>query len=539
MDTTSTQPTYSALFVFGDSLSDNGAIAALTGGAIPAQVITGTDLDGNAVDFTARGIVYNGRFTNGDVYADIAAGQLGIASDTSTFYDNFSGSNFAVGNATATDLTALGGTATNTYADQVAAFQQAVAGLSSSTEEKASFLANAAASVFIGLNDLGALGGAATATGSIDQSVIATGVGTIVQQLFAQSQTLASEGVGTIILNYLPGGSFFPSSNPLIDAFGPETAELFDQVSAAVNQGIDSLAATLEANGINVEVVDFFSLAREVQADQETFGFLTLESLLPNGNADNVLLIDDVPIDQVGFIDPVHFTAELHEIFGAFQAMTLGNTQIDGDDGKSTVRGTADEDTIFARGGNDKVFAGGGNDMVFAGSGNDFISASAGDDVAFGGTGNDKVYGGSGGDVLSGGSGDDKVYGGSGNDVVAGNDGDDFVNGGGGDDVLTDGLGDDIVFAGTGNDIVVYRAAGDIGGANGTDKDLFFGGAGVDTLLIVTDDVIVDVDDFLASNNVQHFGFENVQLITNDVFDTYDFGTVGVQAEVADLFGLI
>ena len=32
----------------------------------------------------------------------------------------------------------------------------------------------------------------------------------------------------------------------------------------------------------------------------------------PNSDAETTLLISDIPIDQVGFIDPVHFTAELH-----------------------------------------------------------------------------------------------------------------------------------------------------------------------------------------------------------------------------------
>jgi len=534
-----TQPTYSALFVFGDSLSDNGAVSALTAGAIPPSEITGVDLEGNPVDFTERGIFYNGRFTNGDVYADITAGLLGIPSDTSTLYDDLSGSNLAVGGATATDLSVFGRTASNTYADQLAALQSAIAGLPGSEAEKQAFLSTAAASVFIGLNDLGALGGASTATGVIDQDVIATGVAAIVEELSTQTQALARTGMGTIILNTLPGGSFFPNANGLIDFFGPATADLFDGVSAQVNQGITALAETLRASGTNVEVVDFFGLAQEVQADQETFGFLTLENALPSSAPTNTLLIDDVPIDQIGFIDPVHFTAELHETFAAFQAMTLGNTQIDGDDNGGITGGTAADETIFAQEGRDRVRADDGDDMVFAGADNDVVFAGDGHDVAFGGTGNDVLFGESGDDILSGGSGNDVMLGGEGNDVIAGNHGNDFVNGGMGDDVLTDGLGNDVVFGGAGDDIALYLAPSTLGGSDGSDSDVFFGGTGTDTLLVVSDTEISDLDAFLSVNNVKVFGFEAILTITSDELETYDFGAADVHVATADLFGLV
>ncbi|MEP5731718.1 MAG: SGNH/GDSL hydrolase family protein [Sulfitobacter sp.] len=538
-DDTSTQPNYNALFVFGDSLSDNGAVFALSGGRIPPAEITGVDLNGNDVDFAALGITYDGKFTNGNVYADVAADLLNIPTDTSTFYDDFSGSNFAVGGATATDLSSIGGTASNTYADQLAAFQQLVGGLPGSEEENAAFLDGAAASVFLGLNDLGALGVAATAGGTIDQSVIEAGVAAVVAELFTQSQALAETGVGTIILNKLPGGSFFPNSNPLIDFFGPATAELFDTVSASVNDGIDALAASLVAQGTNVEVVDFFSLANEVQTDAGTFGFLTLENALPGSNAVNTLLIDDVPIDQIGFIDPVHFTAELHEVFGAFQAMTLGNTQVDGTDGSDILTGTDTADTTFAKGGNDIIRSGAGDDLAFGGAGDDVMFGGAGHDILFGGIGNDLILGQNGNDVLSGGTGTDVLFAGAGHDVVVGNAGNDFINGGAGDDLLIDGLGDDVVAGGRGDDTAIYRAASDIGGVNGQDKDFFFGGAGSDTLIIVSDTEISDVDAFLEANNVQVFDFEIVMTMTSDELEMYDFGIVGLQDNTADLFGLL
>ena len=539
MENETTTPAYNALFVFGDSLSDNGALFALTNGAVPPVSLTGNDLDGNAVDFAARGIFYDGKFTNGDVYAEVATDLLGIAGDTSTFYDNLSGSNFAVGGATATDLSAFGATATNTFADQVAAFQNAIAALPGSAEDRAAFLSGSAASVFIGLNDLSRLAGVATAGGSINQQVLASGIATIVNEIAAQTQALAASGVGTIILNLLPGGSFFPSANTLIDAFGPGTAQLFDSVMAQVNLGLSSIAAGLSGAGTNVEVVDFFSLAQEIQADAASFGFLTLENALPGSNAQTTLLIDDVPIEQIGFIDPVHFTAELHEVFGAFQARTLGTTQIKGDDSGGITSGSDASETIFAGAGRDRVRAEDGDDLVFAGADNDVVFAGGGDDLVFGGTGNDVIFGQEGSDITAGGSGNDILLGGDGDDIIVGNAGKDFVNGGLGDDILVDGLGSDVIFGGRGNDFAIYRAPGDIGGSAEGVEDIFFGGSGNDTLLIVSDSAIADVAAFLALNGVQVFDFETTEVITSAQLESYDFGTLGAQAHVADLMGLI
>ena len=57
---------FSELFVFGDSLSDQGNVSLLTGGLIPPNEYT----DGT----------YHGRFTNGLNYIDRLAANLGLTS---------------------------------------------------------------------------------------------------------------------------------------------------------------------------------------------------------------------------------------------------------------------------------------------------------------------------------------------------------------------------------------------------------------------------------------------------------------------------
>lgn len=524
-------PTYSALYVFGDSLSDNGAIFTLTGGTVPPLELTGTDLNGDPVDFAARGIFFDQKFTNGDVLADVSADELNIDFDTSTYYDDFSGSNFAVGGATATDLTAIGGTASSTFAEQVALFQGSIAGLENTD---GLFLENAAASIFIGLNDLGALGGAATVTGTIDQDVINAGVNAILADLTTQTQAIAASGIGTIILNQLPSGAFFPNANPLIDALGPGTEEAFDAVAATINQGIAALAQDLRDSGTIVEVIDLFSLAKEVQADASAFGFQTLDNALPNSDAENTLLISDVPIDEIGFIDSVHFTAELHEVFGAFQAKTIGNIQLDGDSDAGIHIGGFGNETIFARDGNDLINAEAGDDIVFAGEGDDNLFAGDGADLAFGGTGADLIVGEAGDDVLSGGSDVDFLLGGDGGSVLAGGDANDVLIGGSGIDVLIGGAGNDVMAGRDGDDIAIYDAS-----LTADNADTFYGGAGTDTLLVVSETTIDDVDAFLSTAGLVLVGVENVLTITEAELDVYDFGEVSGLIATADLYGLI
>ncbi|MDF1728922.1 MAG: SGNH/GDSL hydrolase family protein [Sulfitobacter sp.] len=523
----STDPNYNSLFVFGDSLSDNGAIFALFSGLFPPTTLIGTDLAGNPVDFDARGIFYDQKFTNGDVYADVSARLLGIPTDFSTAYDDFQGTNFAVGGATATDLVSFGDTTNNELADQVDTAVVALSLSGQSPEQLGAFLSGSAASIFIGLNDLGPLGDFSLATtGTFDPNVIAQGAAQIVGTIAQEAAILGQVGFGTIILNNLPSATFFPSSNGLIDFFGPPVAALFDELGEAIAVGIELTAEGLRDQGVNVEVVDFLSLAAEVNADKGNYGFQTLENLLPNSNPVTTLLIDDVPADQVGFIDPVHFTVELHEVFGAFQALTLGNEQIDGDIGNNLLRTGSGNQTIFAEAGDDEVRSGSGDDLVFAGAGADEVRAGSGDDGVMGG------------DVGGGGSGNDVIEGGSGNDALAGNAGDDLIEAGSGNDILTDGLGSDTLDGGSGNDFFIFKNAGAIGGVDGADGDLFEGGSGADTLLIVSDSPILDMEAYIVANNLILRSIENVEVISNADLNDYDFGTVGMSADLGELFGL-
>ncbi len=516
----------SALFVFGDSLSDNGSVFLLSGGTAPAPSLNGALPDGTPVDLAAQGIFYDGVFTNGQVYSDIAADLLGLPGNTGSFLTG--GTNFALGGGTALGNNPLSG--------QVDAFESAIAALP--VGQGAALLANAGASVFIGLNDLLAIGQAAITPAGVDFAAVAAGIEAATDEIAVQTQRLADLGVGTIVINTLPPASLFPASDPLVAPVGG--TEPLDGFSDAFNDRLLADAATLAATGVEVRIVDFASLGQEVLDDAATFGLLSLDAALSGAGTspDVTLLTPDVPIDQLGFIDQVHFTASLHGVFGVFQATTLDDALVDGTDGADLLRTGRGEQTIFADDGADLVFAGTGDDLVFGGRGADAVFGGRGHDILFGGTGNDAVTGGGGRDIASGGSGNDVVSGGGGGDIVAGDAGDDLLFGGRGGDLLIDGLGSDVAHGGRGADLFLYRDAALLGGAGG-DSDTFFGGSGFDTLLVVTGEAVDDQAAYLDANDIATYGVERTAFLTADDLAAFDFGDLAEQVAFADLFGLV
>ena len=183
------------LFVFGDSLSDNGSVFLLSGGTVPPTNLNGILPDGTPVDLAGRGIFYGGVFSNGPVYADIAADLLGLPGNTGSFLTG--GSNFALGGGTA-----LG---SNALATQIDSFESVIALLP--VGQSGALLADAGASVFLGLNDLLAIGQAAITPTGVDFAAIAAGIEAVADEIAVQTQRLADLGVGSVVINTLPPAS--------------------------------------------------------------------------------------------------------------------------------------------------------------------------------------------------------------------------------------------------------------------------------------------------------------------------------------------
>ena len=171
-------------------------------------------------------------------------------------------------------------------------------------------LSSTAASMFIELNDIVPTSVVTALTVVIDYDVA---LGSAVLKDAAE---LLLAGVGTVILNTLGDPSIFPV--PRNDP--PELAAPGTLASNAFNQTIEAGAATLEASGAEVIIVDMAAIFAEVEADYSSFGFRILDEpvFLPDVDGECIEefnpVVFGIPLDQAAFIDSVHSTAALRGI---------------------------------------------------------------------------------------------------------------------------------------------------------------------------------------------------------------------------------
>jgi phospholipase/lecithinase/hemolysin len=384
---------FNSLVFFGDSLTDNGNLFALTGFPPPP---------------------YAQRFSNGPTYAEYVPGRIGVTVQ-----------NYAYGGAeAATD-------------GSESALQQFI-NLGSQVDQYLSRLGGqpapdgAAAALFIGNNDY--LRFVPNAVDPLPVQV-ANLVGSVIGSVNAQVQRLLAAGVDKILLFTLPSVAVTPLGN----TFTPAQLAGAEAINAANNAALATLAAGYAAAGVDIMLVDTARFAKEIDADGETFGLLMTDIpiLGPNGLTGITNLFSP---DEIAFFDGIHPTTAAHGATAAFVSASL----------------EADKVTLL-NAGNDTVTTLFGDDLVMTGLGDDRISTGFGEDTVLAGAGNDTVDGGFGDDVLSGGGGNDKVYGGFGDDLVAGNAGNDLLDGGFGNDVLIAGSGSDTMNGGFGNDIFYVK----------------------------------------------------------------------------------
>ncbi|MGJ3251575.1 MAG: hypothetical protein ACFE0J_10645 [Elainellaceae cyanobacterium] len=116
--------------------------------------------------------------------------------------------------------------------------------------------------------------------------------------------------------------------------------------------------------------------------------------------------------------------------------------------------------------------------------------------------------------------------------------------GGSGDDVLVDGLGSDKILGGSGDDAFVYSESTLIGGTGASNRGLFIGGRGHDTLFLAltgaTRETIEGADDIraaLANIGLSTRSIESIHFIESPA----ELSTLEVGARIAeaDLWGLI
>jgi phospholipase/lecithinase/hemolysin len=455
---------FQKIVFFGDSLTDDGNLPA------PVQ---------------PKAPYVGGRFTNGPVYAEVLARELGVASD-----------NYALGGAEAsTDSGDDTGQRFLNLSTQVDTFlaKQSVFTLAGFGAHVG---AGTAASILIGGNDIINERPETRAEASDLANRIATSIG-------SSTLKLAQAGVHHVVLYTLPFTSYAPQSQEL----SPAELKAADATVTSVNSALTTFAARASFI-VETTVVDLNRLETEIAHDRGTFGLKVLETPL----YDNVRtdlhptgIENQYAPDEVAFFDPLHPTATVHAIIGAFSEATL----------------KADRVTLRDKGGQ-TIVGSPGEELTFSGAGDDRVSGHSGNDVMFLGVGNDRADGGRGLDLIVGGSGDDVIKGGSGTDLLAGSAGDDRLYGGLGADVLIDGAGGDSLFGETNNDVFIFTEDG-----TGNGFDHVEGGSGTDTLrLLMSQDFYqsapfqAELDAYakaLDATGGPAFAFSTLDLAVNDV----------------------
>lgn len=314
---------YSALYVFGDSLSDGGsdyalssALRAATGGAFP--LVPGAPAD------------FQGRFSNGLVGVDYLASRLGLPLTahyvTPPFLGGVTrGTNYAQGGATSGLANAsVPGTLTlgpNTVAT----------GFKGMSAQLADYLAvahaadpNAAYVVWAGANDFLTLGSAGTASGC-SGTPIAVAICTGISNVTNAVATLAALGAQHIVVPNLPD----LGATARAIAGGPASIAEGHAVSVAFNAGLAaSLAGLSTFYPGDILPFDLFGAFNTVLADPAAYGFSnTTMSCLSGSSADATSTITAACAaagpDRYVYWDDIHPTTAVHAIIGQRLAAVL------------------------------------------------------------------------------------------------------------------------------------------------------------------------------------------------------------------------
>ena len=267
-------PTFDSLFIYGDSLSDPGNLFNLTGFFPPPPYS-------------------EGRFTNGDIWADYFTDSLLIESDR-VF-------NFAVGGSTTGEVNVL-----EPRIESLAGVDLTLPGLTNQIDSYIEGLGgepsndNGLYVVWAGANDL-----FNTPENSADiPSFLANSVGNIIESI----SRLAAEGADTFLVPNLPNLGLTPRG------LRSGNSAQIEALSATFNANLEDALDTLEST-LDIDIVDFdvFSSTDDIINSPESFGFT---------NVTDPLIQQLPPIDS-GFFwwDEVHPTTAIHRALSdSFQA---------------------------------------------------------------------------------------------------------------------------------------------------------------------------------------------------------------------------
>ncbi len=274
-----------SLHVLGDSLSDQGNAALLTGGAFPPAP-------------------YAQRASNGPVAVEQLAARLGVELTPSVA----GGTNYAVVGATS-GAVAIAGTSPPVQTENLAAVQYGLPALGGTSLQsqalallEAGPIVDPAGSLFFvwgGANDFFLNPSAATAAAGVNNVVTAV-------------TTLYAAGARNFLVLNLPDLSSTPAGRAL-----PEAQRMgLQMLTVGFNDGLGAAVSQVSAlPSIDITLFDTFGFFNDILKDPATFGFSNTTTPCLTGNLAVGGVMCASPAAYL-FWDSVHPTAAAHRVLG-------------------------------------------------------------------------------------------------------------------------------------------------------------------------------------------------------------------------------
>jgi len=267
-------PSYSNIFILGDSLSDSGNALVATGGATtnpPFQALI------------PSAPYESGRFSNGNVWVESFATSLGLSTSPSFL----GGNNFAFGGARTGSLTGV----TDSFSPSLSMQSDALIGTFGVLPSDALYV------VWGGGNDV-----REAVTVADPNAVISDSLNNITSII----SSLQMAGANDFLVANLPNIGITPAAT----AIGPAAIAGLSQLSSGFNMGLTSVVAGLEANlGVNIIDLDIESIVNDAVNSPADFGLSNV--------TDTCIIIGGASCsnpDSFLFWDGIHPTAAAHQI---------------------------------------------------------------------------------------------------------------------------------------------------------------------------------------------------------------------------------
>ena len=468
MPQSSALPTYSAIYAFGDSLSDAGNVSILT-------ATVGTEPVSPPYAQEKYGSATGNVFSNGPTWVQDLSGALGLGTLAPSLAN---GNDFAYGGAE------TGSTPQNSGNPQIGLLSLP-AQLQQFQAKVTTPAANALYTISIGGNDLFDV---LDSSGLTAQQQTADVTAAVTNEISFVNQ-LVGDGAKNLMVMDVPDLGKTPSYSQ--GGSAAEATQLSSEYDTALVSQLASIAST---DSVRIDVINAFQLIDQAVADPAGYGLTNVTSPVWTGNftsASSGTLVSSDPTvqDQYLFFDHEHPTETGHLALATLAEDELGGNGVvalpTGNQYYQAAAGT----TVLTGGGNDTVSATAGQVTVIGGLGTLTFVGGTGASSVTGSTGAVTIFGGSGGGSFGGGAGGPNILisqgaAGANTTLVGGASGDQIFGSAAGDDLLVASVGRDSILGGGGSTTIDGGAsAGSVifTGAGATTVD--GGAAGGDTIV--------------------------------------------------------